>query len=562
MRILLPNNCPGARQVEALIRLIRKYGYTFPLEPGTAPTRHILGPSAARCKYRARVLLPVGLVCVLITACKVGPNYTTPSAKVAAAWMPNPAVTNQPVHPIETFWWRSFADPVLNNLVETAYRNNPSLQIAGVRVLEMRARLNKTIGNLFPQQQDLSGRVAYSRQSGYGFTLADLLVGASWEIDFWGKYRRGIESDRASYLGSIADYDDALVTLIADVAGSYVSIRTVEERLRVARENLLTEQESLRIAEAQFTGGETSQRDVEQARTQLFQTQSQIPKLEQTITQTKNSLAVLLGDTPDQLENRLTGPGRIPVVGSALGTGIPRDLLRRRPDVRSAGLAAASKSALIGVARAQMYPAFSLAGEFGVNGNDLGRNSLADMFSWESRALNAGAGLVFPIFNYGRLINQVRVQDAQFQEAVLNYQRTVLAAQQEVEDGLASFANQQQAVILLQRAAEAARRSTELAMIQYQEGETDFTTVLASQQSQLAVEDSLASTQGEVVQAIISVYRALGGGWELREGQDVISEEVKLQMARRTDWGKLLEPDRHLPAFQASGGGVGTRESP
>jgi NodT family efflux transporter outer membrane factor (OMF) lipoprotein len=486
-------------------------------------------------------------------SCKVGPNFVTPQAKVAGQWMPTRAITNRPVGLAESFWWRSFEDPTLNELVETAYSNNPSLQIAGVRVLETRASLNKTIGELFPQQQNISGQVGYSRERGVDATSAEILFGAAWEIDFWGKYRRGIESDRASYLSSIADYDDALVTLIADVASSYVNIRTLEERLRVAQENLEIQRESLRIADAQFTGGETSERDVQQARTQLYQTESQIPKLELTLTQTKNSLAVLLGDTPDEVDRRLVGPGRIPVAPSAVVAGIPRDLLRRRPDVRSAGLAAASKSALIGVARAQMYPAFSLSGEFGVNGNNNGPNSLVDMFSWESRAVNAGAGMVFPIFNYGRLVNQVRVQDAQFQEAVLNYQKTVLAAQQEVEDGLVSFANQQRAVALLRQAAGAARSSTDLARIQYEGGETDFTTVLTAQQSQLTVEDSLASTQGNVVLGIISVYRALGGGWELRDGRDVISDEVKLEMSRRTDWGKLLEPSRHLPGNPARG---------
>ena len=200
-----------------------------------------------------------------------------------------------------------------------------------------------------------------------------------------------------------------------------------------------------------------------------------------------------------------------------------------------------------------MYPAFSLSGEFGVAGNNEGQNSLADMFSWESRALNAGAGLVFPVFNYGRLINQVRVQDAQFQEAVLNYQNTVLTAQQEVENGLVAFADQQRAAGMLERAAAAARQSTALAMIQYKGGQTDYTAVLTAQQSELAAEDSLASTQGSVVLAIISVYRALGGGGELRAGHDVISDEVKAEMSRRTDWGRLLEPSRHLPGSPGRG---------
>ena len=160
--------------------------------------------------------------------------------------------------------------------------------------------------------------------------------------------------------------------------------------------------------------------------------------------------------------------------------------------------------------------------------------------------VNAGAGLVFPVFNYGRLINQVRVQDAQFQQAVLNYQNTVLQAQQEVENGLAAFAGQQRVVTQLADADTAARRSTDLAIIQYKSGQTDYTTVLSAEQAQLTVEDALASARGGVVQGIISVYRALGGGWQIREGHDVVSDEVKAEMARRTDWGRMLEPSHHL----------------
>jgi outer membrane protein TolC len=169
------------------------------------------------------------------------------------------------------------------------------------------------------------------------------------------------------------------------------------------------------------------------------------------------------------------------------------------------------------------------------------------MFSWESRALQAGSSLVFPIFNYGRLINRVRVQDARFQEAVLRYQNTVLVAQQEVENGIAAFSKQQEVLDLMTQAAAAACRSTELAMIQYQEGQTDYTTVVTAEQSQWTVEDSLAETRGNRVLALVSVYRALGGGWQIREGHDVISDEVKAEMADRTNWGKMLEPSRHLP---------------
>jgi NodT family efflux transporter outer membrane factor (OMF) lipoprotein len=508
--------------------------------------------TSASLKPALSILL-IGLAGFAVS-CKVGPNYVTPKASVAGQWMENSTITNRPFSAAEDYWWRNFDDPVLNQLVETAFRNNPTLQAAGVSILGARAQLNKSIGNLFPQQQGISGQANYSWLNSKNPAVAadlvsdQILFSATWEIDFWGKYRRGIESNRATFLGSIAAYDDALVTLIADVAGSYVNIRTLEERLSVAAKNVETQKESLRIAKAQFTAGETSERDVQQATAQLAQTEAQIPELEQTLAQTKNGLAVLLGETPDETNRRLTnGPSLIPTAPAEVAVGIPKDLLRRRPDVRAAGLAAASQSALIGVAKASMYPAFSLSGSFGGAGNNAGNSSLADMFNWQSRAVNAGAGLVFPVFNYGRLVNQVRVQDAQFQQAVLNYQNTVLQAQQEVEDGLAAFAGQQRVVTRLTEADAAARRSTDLAIIQYKGGQTDYTTVLSAEQEQLAVEDALASARGGVVQGIIAVYRALGGGWQIREGHDVVSDEVKAEMARRTDWGRMLEPSHHLP---------------
>jgi outer membrane protein TolC len=171
------------------------------------------------------------------------------------------------------------------------------------------------------------------------------------------------------------------------------------------------------------------------------------------------------------------------------------------------------------------------------------------MFNWQNHALSAGAGLVMPILNYGRIINQVRVQDAQFEAAVLNYQNTVLTAEQEVENGLVSFANEQQALVSLRQAADSARRSTELAMIQYKGGQTDYTTVLTAEQQELSVENAVASNRGNVALGLIAVYRALGSGWEIRGESDVVSREVKAEMARRTNWGRMLEPRHHLPAI-------------
>ncbi len=498
------------------------------------------------------------LTLVLTGGCKVGPNFKTPEAPVASQWSTNgPAGTNR-LNAADAYWWRQFNDPILDQLVETAFRNNPTLQSAGVRILQARAQLNYAIGNLFPQQQGLSSGVNYTRlnPSSLAFSPAGLspdfltdqmLFSASWEIDLWGKYRRTIESDRATFVGTLASYDDALVTLIADVATSYINIRTAEERLRVAQRNAETQTESQRVASARFRLGESPELDVQQASTLLSQTRSQIPRLQNTLNQARNGLAVQLGLPPDQVNALLKGPAPIPTCPDTVSVGIPRDLLRRRPDVRAAAFAAASQSALIGVARANMYPALSLSGAFGFTSNNEGNSSLSDMFLWQSRAAQAGASLVWPVFNYGRLVNQVRVQDASFQQAVLNYQNVVLTAQQEVENGLSAYTTERQALDQLTAAANAARRSANLSLVQYKAGEADYTTVLSAEQSQLSVEDSVASSQGNLALGWIALYRALGGGWELREEHDVVSEEIKAAMARRTDWGKLLEPAHHLP---------------
>jgi NodT family efflux transporter outer membrane factor (OMF) lipoprotein len=503
---------------------------------------------------RKRGIVPTLALVLVSSACLVGPNYQTPKSDVAPQYLASPAASPQPLNAADAYWWRALDDPVLDGLVEAAYRNNLTLQLAGVRVLEARAQLSKTIGNLWPQTQGAAGSLDWNQTNrpatlnvatdNLGFTL-------TWELDVWGKIRRGIESDQAAYLGTIASYDDALVTVIADTASNYVAIRTAEERIHVAQKNLATQKESLRVASVQFQYGEVSELDVKQAMALVGQTQAQIPPLQNTLRQSKDALALLLGETPESIGQRLAGEGKIPEAPAQANVGIPRDLLRRRPDVRAAGYAAASQSALIGVAVAAMYPSFSLNGAFGFAASNLGPGSLSDMFLWQSRVASAGGSFFFPILNYGRLTNQVRVQDAQFQEAVLNYQNVVLNAQKEVEDGLSSFETAREAETNLETAAGAAARSTELSILQYKAGEVNYTTVLTSEQSELVIEDSLASTRGNVVLGLISVYRALGGGWEIRGDQDVVSDEVKAEMARRTDWGRMLEVAQHLPPTPA-----------
>lgn len=517
----------------------------------------------------ARFRIPSGrslaVLAVLLTAActKVGPDFETPEAKVSEQWgQDEDGLLPQTPFKSEK-WWEALGDPTLNRLIEVAYKNNYSLQTAGVSILQARAQLGVAIGNSYPQQQALTGDYTASRQSPNSSTAIPIPgfqtlntqstqfgLTASWEIDFWGKFRRAIESADASLMSSIAAYDAALVTLTADVASTYISIRTYEERIEIARSNVEIQKESLRIARVRYEEGETDLLDVEQALTELAQTEAQIPGLEASLRQTKNALAVLLGIPPAQLRTILEGPGPIPTAPSQIAVGIPKDLLRRRPDVRQAELTAAARSAQIGVAKAQLYPAFSLVGFFGFASSNVGSASLGDVFSWNSRTGSIGPSMTFPFLNYGQLTNQVRAQDAAFQQAVLTYQNTVLQAQKEVEDGLAAYLMAQQAVVRYRSAAASAARSADLALIRYREGQTDYTTVLTAQQQLLDVQNSLAVSLGNVPQGLVSVYRALGGGWELREGNDFVPDDIKQAMAKRTDWGSMLDPANHQAPTQ------------
>ena len=494
----------------------------------------------------------------------VGPNFRRPEASVSENWLEagDARVKSEPADYRE--WWKTLNDPVLDRLVDRAYRENLTLKIAGVRVLEARAQLGIAIGQFYPQSQQAFGSLQYNRiserspqaasqQSSGGssqpsasslfeYWQDQVGLSATWELDFWGKFRRAIESANAGWLATVANYDSALVSLTADVANSYILVRTLERRLAIARENVETQKESLKIAEARFQYGTASQLDVEQATTVLNSTLASIPALETQLRQAKNALSVLLGLPPSDLADLVRGSSEIPVSPPQVVVGIPNDLLRRRPDVRSAEYQAAAQSAQIGVAKADLYPAFSLSGMLGFLSSDANSFKLSDMFQWKSRVLQAGPSVQWNIFNYGRITNNIRVQDARLQELLLAYRNTVLTAQQEVEDNLIAFLRAQERADFLAKSVTAARTSVDLSTLQYREGTVDFTAVLVAQQSLLSQQDSLASTLGNISTSLVGIYRALGGGWELREGRDLIPNDVKEEMAGRTHWGKLLAP--------------------
>ena len=338
-----------------------------------------------------------------------------------------------------------------------------------------------------------------------------------------------------------------LVSLTADLATAYIQLRTLQQQLAVAISNVKVQEEGLQIATARFRGGTTDERDVEQAKTILASTQATIPQLEQQIEQTRNAIATLIGQPPGPLEDLLGQTKGIPLAPSQVGIGIPADLLRRRPDIRQAEATAAAQSALIGFQKADLYPAFSLTGTFGFEASSWQSFDLSDIFQGRSRTYGFGPSFVWDFLNYGRIENAVRAQDAAFQASLTDYQNTVLVAQQEVENGLVGFRKQQERAKFLSEAVRAAQRSVDLAFLQYQNGVTDFTTVLTAEQQLLSQQDSLAVTAGAIPTNLVAAYRALGGGWQIREDKAFLPPQTVEAMAKRTNWGKLLAYQVKVP---------------
>ncbi len=507
------------------------------------------------------------LVCIMVTSggCAglkrwwrngliVGPNYRRPFAQTSPDWIDgkDPSVTRdcQPLNQ----WWTIFGDPTLDELVQVAYQQNLSVRAARLRILEARAQRRITAANLLPQSQTAFGQYTRTQVSRTTATASPLLPRAfddwqngfdlSWELDVWGRIRRAIEASDAAIGAEIANYDDILVTLIGDVAATYIELRALDERIRLAEANVAIQQESLNIAEIRLKEEEVSELDVQQARANVRATAAAIPALKQGRRQAINSLAILLGTTPYDLEPLLRAEGTIPSTPTQAVVGIPADLLRRRPDIRRSEREVAIQSAQIGIAESELYPRFALGGQIFVNAE-----KLDDLFQSDSVAGAIAPGFSWKILNYGRLIAGIEVERLQFQQAVLGYENTVLNAQREVEDAIAQFLRSTEQAAELQQAVDATERSVELVIIQYKEGATDFNQVFVLESNLANLQDQLTVARLNIAIGLVQVYKAIGGGWQIRlnnpqsrpdvqgmiDADKVIqSDEVELEMLEST----------------------------
>lgn len=458
----------------------------------------------------------LALLLVLAGCSAVGPEYERPELSVNPGWLEAELQQFETTPAELARWWEVLDDPVLDQLVATAIAQNNGLKIAGLRVLEAQAQLGIAEGNRFPQAQAISGNATYTDTGDLTQEQYSLGAGLSWEIDFWGRYSNAVEAADANYLATVANFDDAMVLVTATVADIYAVIRATEEQLRLARDSLKLQQRSYDIVEVLFRNGSSSELDALQARTLLLSTEATIPELEATLSQARNALSVLLGIAPSRLDPILTENGVQPTVPARIAIGLPADLLRQRPDVRRAELQAIAQNAVVGVATADLYPSFSLTGFLGVSSTtfDSGNNIIDDFLSADGSAVSIGAGFVWPFLNYGRIKNNIEVQDVRLQQALVAYQEAVIQGAREVEDAMASLASAQQKDRILGESVTVAERSAELAFLRYQEGFADYQRVLDAQQALFSQQQRYAANRGQVVRSVIKLYRSLGGGWQ------------------------------------------------
>ncbi len=448
---------------------------------------------------------------------KVGPQYATPPAPVADDWIDAHDVRLHGQTDDLSTWWAVFDDPTLNGLIVDSYQQNLTLREAGFRILAARSQLGIAFGNFFPQSQTMDAsyqravlQQIYSQRWTYGFNMA-------WELDFWGRFRRAIISADASLDASVFDYDDVLVTLVGDVASNYVSIRTTQRRILLLENVIKVQQDVYNFIGERLKAGFRGVTDLDkaQAESDLRQSQAQVEQLRIDLRQTENRLCTLLGMPAVALGPRLSaGPKTgIPVPPDYAVVGVPADLLRRRPDVRRAERLAAAQAEQIGIATAELYPAFTISGSLGWQNASLSQliepgsftGAIAPSFHWN-------------VLNYGRLLNNIRFQDATFNALVANYQNTVVQASAEVENGMVTFLRAQRREELLNQSVNAAYRALAVIVGQYEAGlaGVDFNRYAVILQSLVQQQDTWAQSQGQIGQGLIQIYRGLGGGWQIR----------------------------------------------
>ena len=469
----------------------------------------------------------MGVLCFFAAGCSVGPDYRRPETAAPAVWQEaqQTGIDTQAGELAE--WWKEFRDPVLDGLAERAVKNNLDLRIAEARVREERASLAATSAGLWPTL-DVSG--SYSRNRASQNAVGSPTQGAiaapiggrqleqnffktgfdsSWEIDVFGGTRRQIEAAEAILQASVEERRGVLVTLLGDVARNYIDLRGLQRRLAVAQENLRAQQDTLGLTKVRFDAGLASDFEVAQSEGQVNTTAAQIPALQSALKQAAYRVDVLLGTQPGTSWDELAKVAPIPALPPQAHVGLPADLLRRRPDIRSAERQLAAATAQVGAATADLYPRFSLLGNIGLQSV-----SASDWFSAQSRFWSIGPTISWPVFDAGRIRATIEIRNAQQEQALRQYEKSVLTAFEDVENALVNYGNEQTRYRSLLEAAAANRRALQMANDLYIQGLVPFLNVLDAQRTLYATESDLAQSEANMASNLVALYKALGGGWE------------------------------------------------
>ncbi len=462
-----------------------------------------------------RLIRAVAFLCCLelLSGCAVGPNYEPPRTDVPAAWY-GPSLATEPNMPAQqdiVHWWTNFGDDELTSLIGRAVQSNLDLKIAESRIGQARAARGVVAGGLWPS---VNAAAAESRSRTAGLSrgatrnLYEAGFDAAWELDIFGGVRRDIEAAEADVQAAIENRRGVLVTLAAEVALDYIDIRAFQQQVVIAQNNLHIQMETAKLTSARFDTGFVGALDVANADAQTAATASQIPLLESSIQQTIYSLSILLDREPSALMGELIDTSSIPTAPLNVPAGVPSDLLRRRPDIRSAEAGIHSATARVGVAVAELFPKLSLSGTAGYQSSRSGT-----LTEWNNRFWSFGPSASWPIFAGGSIASNIELQKAREEQSLIVYRQTVLNAMQEVENALIASCKEQQHRDELIKAVTANRKAVQLATQLYTQGQIEFLNVLATQTALYATEDALVQSNRAVSTNLVALYKALGGGW-------------------------------------------------
>lgn len=456
-----------------------------------------------------RKIFIISLLLSFLTGCNVGPSYHRPDIDIPAQWTID---YPQAVDLTNSRWWSRFGDPVLEDLLTRAVRQNLDLKTATARVDQYLGALGTNRSALYPQVDGLMGAET-QRLAGASSDSFQVALNASWELDLWGRIRNATEAAKAELLASEAGRRIVLMTLVSNVGGGYFTLRGLDRQLEIIRETEKAYAEQLRLFRLRFQYGTISQLELSQAEIQYASARKAIPEYESLIRQQENLLALLLGQAPGTIPRgksieELTSP-EIPV-------GLPSQLLERRPDIVQAEQNLVAANAQIGVAKAAYFPAISLTGLLGTASNDLDR-----LFGSDSETASLAGNVTAPLLNFGRISGQVQQAEALEQQANFQYQQTILTAFREVEDGLVKVTKGREQVAAEGNQVDGNKEYSRIARLQFEAGTTDYLQVLDADRSLFSGQLSLVQSQADVLVALVTVYKAMGGGWEIEsEVQD------------------------------------------